>query len=72
MDIHAGANTHSGQLSVVKKIASDFAVGKNAIFPGFSHAEHFPEPSSAGRAEEGAWVTITTPIQMLWERVRYF
>lgn len=49
MDIHAGANTHSRPLSVVKIIASDCAVGKNAIFPGLSHAEHFPEPGSAGR-----------------------
>lgn len=36
-------------LSVLRKIASDFGVGKKAVPPGLSHAEHIPEPSSSAR-----------------------
>lgn len=49
MDIHAGASTHWGPFSVLRKISSDCAVGQKVFSPGLSHAEHIPEPGSAAR-----------------------
>lgn len=76
MDIHAGASTHSGPLSILRKIVPDCAVGKKVVSPVLSHAEHIPEPGSPGShlegAGEGSWVTITTPVKMLREKVRCF
>lgn len=49
MDIHARASTHSGPLSILRKIVPDCAVGKKVVSPVLSHAELIPEPGSAGR-----------------------